>query len=387
MLVVRNLVLSTGAFLLCAHLNAETWTNAQGQTFEAEFLRTEGMRVLFRLESGREFSNSLLDLSSASQKLIRQRVGAPIEELRSNFGRPWPRSAGSNGNSGCKIISEDKKKAHYIYESPGYRFHCDARITHDALSNFALVFESTRAYLAALPISLMSREILGTRSRVLLFGEKETYFKSGGSRGSAGCFLPKHRLVLIPMDSLGLVKGGTGYGRDLEKENQILVHELVHQLTPAAYYAHGSRGWFSEGLAEYVASTPYNNGVFRPDIRGNSVLAYVTARGEDGRFGRNLGTEISAPPLKDFMLMGYSSFSGDQANRNYALGLLLTHYFFHMEGGGKARRITKFLKGLHAGNKGEAALAPLLDRGDFKKLEKDISSAWRRKGVTIRFGG
>ena len=142
-----------------------------------------------------------------------------------------------------------------------------------------------------------------------------------------------------------------------------------------------------EALQDAVASTPYNNGVFRPDIRGNSVLAYVTARGEDGRFGRNLGTEISAPPLKDFMLMGYSSFSGDQANRNYALGLLLTHYFFHMEGGGKARRITKFLKGLHAGNKGEAALAPLLDRGDFKKLEKDISSAWRRKGVTIRFGG
>ncbi len=87
-----------------------------------------------------------------------------------------------------------------------------------------------------------------------------------------------------------------------------------------------------EALQDAVASTPYNNGVFRPDIRGNSVLAYVTARGEDCRFGRNLGTEISAPPLKDFMLMGYSSFSGDQANRNYALGLLLTHYFSTWKG-------------------------------------------------------
>ena len=373
--------------LLLIPASAAVWTTSQGRQFEAEFVRLEGANVIFKLENGRRFMTPLLQLSESSQVLIRKGASRPIEDLRSNFGRPWPKEARPKGNPACKVISEDREKSRYIYESPGYRFHCDARITHDALSNFATVFEATRAYLSALPISLMGGETLASRSRVLLFGEKSAYYKSGGSPGSAGCFIPKHRLVLIPMGSLGLVKGGTGYGRDLDKENQILIHELVHQLTPSAYYNHGARGWFSEGLAEYVAATPYNTGLFRPDVHGNAVKDYVTAYGTDGRFGRNLGTKITAPPLRDFMLQSYASFSGGSANANYGLGLLLTHYFFHMEGNEDARRITKFLKGLLAGANGETALEPLHGGRGFEKLEEEISSAWAKKGIYIRFGG
>ena len=86
------------------------------------------------------------------------------------------------------------------------------------------------------------------------------------------------------------------------------------------------------------------------------------------------------------MLMGYGEFTGANANFNYGLGLLLTHYFFHMEGGGKASRITNFLKGLQAGQSGEAALAPLLGGSNFEKLESEITAAWARNGVDIHFG-
>jgi len=58
-----------------------------------------------------------------------------------------------------------------------------------------------------------------------------------------------------------------------------------------------------------------------------------------------------------------------------------------MEGGGKARRITAFLKGLHEGASGEAALAPLLGGGSFEKLEFEISAEWAKKGINISFGG
>ncbi len=379
-------VLAQVLFYFSLAADAAVWTTSQGQRFEAEFVRMEGTKVVFTMADGRKFLTPLLQLSPASQSIIRGKASRPIEALRSNFGRPWPREVRPKGNPACKVISEDREKSHYIYESPGYRFHCDSRITHDALSNFATVFEATRAYIDALPVSMMSGETVATRSRVLLFGELGAYYKSGGVPGSAGCFIPKNRLVLIPMDSLGLVKGGTGYSRDVGKENQILIHELVHQLTPTAYYNHGARGWFSEGLAEYVAATPYNTGLFRPDIHGNAVKDYVTAYGTDGKFGRNLGTNIKAPPLRDFMLQSYASFSGGSANGNYGLGLLLTHYFFHMEGNGNAFRITNFLKGLHEGASGEAALEPLHGGRSFGKLEEEISTAWAKKGINISFG-
>jgi len=125
----------------------------------------------------------------------------------------------------------------------------------------------------------------------------------------------------------------------------------------------------------------------RPDTCGNVVKSYVTARGDGGLGGRALGTNITAPKLKDFFLMPYSQFSGPNANANYGVGMLLTHYFFHMEGGGKAFRITQFLKGLHAGQQGEASLSPLLEGGTYEKLEGEIAAAWARMGIQIRFGG
>lgn len=173
MSVFHRTVFLTLLFAVTA--DGRVWTNTHGRTFEAEYVGTNGTKVVFRLPHGKQFEMPLLDLSPGDQALVRSSAKAPIEDLRSNFGRPWPRSVTPKGNPGCKVISENREKNHHIYESPGYRFHCDARITEDALSGFATVFEATRAYLAALPISLMSGETLGTRSRVLLFGEKEAY--------------------------------------------------------------------------------------------------------------------------------------------------------------------------------------------------------------------
>jgi hypothetical protein len=106
----------------------------------------------------------------------------------------------------------------------------------------------------------------------------------------------------------------------------------------------------------------------------------------DNQGGYALGNKITAPPLKSFFLMPYSAFTGRNARLNYGLSLLLVNYFFHMEGGGKAGRITSFLKGLHAGKQGEEALKPLLAGGDYQKLEADIAAAWARMGVEIQFG-
>ena len=306
--------------------------------------------------------------------------------VASTFNRPWPHEVRLDGPVTCKVISEDRKTQRYVYESPGYRFNCDARVTDDAVRNFSVMFETIRKYALQIPLSLgVSRERQG-KLDVVLFARAMDYARAGGPPGTAGCYV--NGVVLVPMDSLGLKEGGTGFSLDsTRRNNTVLVHELVHQLTPDAYMSAGARGWFSEGLAEYMAITPYNWGYFKPDIYGNVVKAYATGLGADGLGGRALGTDLTAPRLKDFLLMSYGQFSSPNGNFNYGLGLLLTHYFFHMEGGGKAFRITQFLKGLEAGLRGEASLAPLLGGSSYEKLEGEITAAWARMGVQIRFGG
>lgn len=395
-MIGRSLKIVIAGVLLVASLpaGARTWTNTLGRTFEAEFVRMDGANVIFTMPNGRAFSTPLAELSAGDQAVLR--TGKPAQPTAvasmavaapSTFSRPWPREVRLDGPVTCKVVSEDAKTGRYIYESPGYRFTCDARVTDDALRSFSVMFESTRKYAQNLPLSLggCGRERQG-KLDILLFGDIYQYVKAGGPPSSAGCY--SRGVVLVPMSSLGLKEGDTGFSLDASQRNNVLIHELAHQLTPDAYMIPGSRGWFSEGLAEYLVITPYNWGYYQPDIFGNSVKTYVTSRsGVAGMGGRVLGENIKAPRLKDFMLMPYSQFSGQNANFNYGLGLLLTHYFFHMEGGGKASRITQFLKGLQAGQQGEAALAPLLGGSTFEKLEGEIAAAWARQGVQIRFGG
>jgi hypothetical protein len=368
--------------------DARTWTNAQGRTFEAEFVRMDGANVIFTAPGSRTFATPLVDLSVGDQVVAKKGAGVlagPTAAVASTFNRAWPREVRLDGPVACKVVSEDRKTRRYVYESPAYRFTCDARVTDDALRNFSVMFETIRKYAQAIPLSLGGGRERQGKLDVVLFASAVDYAKAGGPPGTAGCFV--NGIVLVPMDSLGLKEGGTGFSLDSTKHNIVLVHELVHQLTPDAYMSPGALGWFSEGLAEYMAVTPYNWGYFKPDIYGNVVKSYVTGRGGDGLGGRALGLDLTVPRLKYFLLMPYGQFSSSNGNLNYGLGLLLTHYFFHMEGGGKAYRITRFLKGLEAGQRGEASLAPLLGGGSYEKLEGEITAAWARMGVQIRFGG
>lgn len=388
------LSLFAGAGLLRAEMR--TWTNSHGRTFDAQFVKIDGPNVIFAFENGRTFSTPFSELSPSDQHQLtavpKQAPGAPAQAApapatpaATNFGYPWPREIRVDGASQSKVVSEDAKTGRYVYESPHYRFTCDARLTSDVLRNFAMMFETTHKYASSVPLSLRGGVLRQGRLDVLLFETKAGYIQAGGIPGSAGCFVPSTGVVMVPMESLGLTRTPTGFSLDTSGQNKVLIHELAHQMTPREYMASSRSGWWIEGLAEYFAATPYSWGYFRPDPYGNTVLAHVTAYGEDGKSGRALGKKLRAPRLQQFLTMDYRYFAGTNANFNYGFALLLTHYFLHMEGGGKSLRITEYLKGLRAGKTGEDALAPLLGGGSFEKLEAEFAEAWGKKGIEIEF--
>jgi hypothetical protein len=180
---------------------------------------------------------------------------------------------------------------------------------------------------------------------------------------------------------------GSGYMLDRDVSNRTLVHELTHQLTPGPYFGPGAMGWFTEGIAEYVAATPYRQGRFKVKSNFDDIVAYATGYGKENDGGRALGQEIKAPPLKDYFQMPYSAFTGTDANLNYGLALMLTTYFLHLDGEGDAARMKAFLKALRDGKQGQEAIDVLLDGRSYAEMEDAISKGWRRKGVRIGFGG
>ena len=189
---------------------------------------------------------------------------------------------------------------------------------------------------------------------------------------------------MVPLTSLGVKKLGSSYTVDYGESNKTLPHELAHQLTDRFYYAKGARGWFSEGLAEYVGVTPYRSGNFSVSKTLRAAKDYATEYGREGNGGRALGDDINAPGLKKYMLQDYGSFTSN-SNFNYGLGLLITTYFFEIEGKGDRVAITAFLKALREGKQGEEALKELLQGRTYNELSKDISKGWKSRGVTINF--
>ena len=348
----------------------------------------DGDQVLLELRDGRKLPYPLAKLSAEDAQYARSfKASSPSEKEAQNlnFDAEWPDRIKIAEDPEITIIIEDAEQKKFIYESANYRYHCDVRLSKSVVRGFALMFEATHLFCRSLPLALNGGDKTDGKLEIRLFEQYDDYVAAGGMQGSAGVFIGKQALVMVPLESLGVRKVGSGYMLDRDKSSKTLPHELTHQLTPGPYFAEGSMGWFTEGIAEYVAVTPYRSGAF--SVRGNhkDIIDYTTAYGAKNTGGRALGENIRITDLKEFMLQDYGNFMRDP-QINYGCSLLITHYFLQMDGDGDAKRIKSFLKALREGKTGEDALASLLDGRSYEQLSEEISKAWARRGINLIFG-
>lgn len=372
-----------------------TWTDIQNRRIEATYVRAEGETVILKLKDGREVPYPLAKLSAADGKYVEEARAQPPAEVPAkdsedtgktlNFDAPWPERIKFSEDPEINTVEEDADKKRFIYESANYRYVCDARLGKAVVKGFAVMFEATHLFCRTMPLAINGGVKENGKHQILLFKAIDDYVKAGGPPGSAGVFIGGRNVVMVPLESLGVKPLGSGYMLDRDKDSNTLPHELTHQLTPSVYFRKGALGWFSEGIAEYVAATPYRSGAFSVRGNQNDIFEYVTGHGTKGKGGRELGTKIQLPALKTFMLQDYPSFVS-QAQLNYGCGLLITTYFLHLDGEGDGKRIKSFLKALHEGKDAEKSLELLLDGRTFEKLQEDIVKAWGRKGVDFTFG-
>lgn len=412
-------------FVVCALcslsiVEARQWTNKAGKKIEAEFVELKGSTLVLQLNTGKKVSMPLLSLApndvafakaqvnkvpepvvdaAAAGKTLDLTKVAPWDPTRprdestleaANYEAAWPTSIkGQSKNS--SIVKEDDETKTYIYDSLYFRFECNAPLRASVINKFSVLFDG--AYLAnkALPLANTPTRIKNIKFPIRLVETRAQYAAEGGPSGSAGVHMLEmgktgaFGVVMVPFESLGIQKAGKDtYRLDYTKQSSVLVHEVTHQLMS---YSAKRLPWLCEGSAEYVTYSCSKMGTF--DFKGNkdNIIAAVTAYGKDKKGGRALGTSIDLPSLQAFMSQDYQTFLTDP-QRNYGVACLLVYYWYHMDGDGDAARIKKYFEAVQ--ERGESPLKAaekyLLDGRTWEKLSEEVSKAWSKSRIDLKFG-
>jgi hypothetical protein len=383
------LALLLGGIAPTLHATERSWTNSAGKTIVATLVEIAGDKAVLQM-AGKNFEVPVASLSAEDRKFIEEWKKGDMTDssgdasVKPNWDAPWPALVSVDIDQTIEVIKEDEAAKEYIYASPRYEFICDVKLNTSVVKRFSLLFEATNQVCRELPLGMV-KPFRKERHKIHLFETREAYIAKGGPPESAGVYISRggEGDILVPLTSLGVKKVGSNYSVDYDKENTTLSHEITHQLTDAEYYAAGSRGWFTEGLAEYIANSGYRSGKFDIDDLGK-LKARVTAYGEDGNGGRALGEEIIAPDLQQFFTQDYDSFLAN-AQLSYGLAALIVYYYFHMDGDKDAANIKAFLKALKEEKTPPQLFEPLLAGRTWEEMEAAITQGWRSRGVRITF--
>jgi len=381
-----SILLSSPCLLAAAE---RSWTNSSGRTIVATLVEIAGDKAVLQM-SGKNFEVPIASLSPDDQKFIAGWKKGDMTDpsgdagVKPNWDGPWPGTVSIDIDQPIEVVKEDEAAKEYIYASPHYEFICDVKLNTSVVKRFSLLFEATNQVCRELPLGMV-KPFRKERHKIHLFETREAYIAKGGPPDSAGVYISRggEGDILVPLTSLGVKKVGSNYSVDYDKENTTLSHEIAHQLTDVEYFAEGSRGWFTEGMAEYIAHSGYRSGKFNIDDL-EKLKAYVTAYGENDTRGRALGDEFSAPDLQQFFLQDYDSFTAN-ANFNYGLAALVVYYFFHMDGAKDAANLKGFLKALKEKKTPPEVFEPLLAGRTWDEMEAAITQGWRSRGVKIHF--
>jgi len=373
-----------------AHAETRLWVDDQGREVRAEFsgLSEDGQSVRLQLENQTIVPFPLASLSEACQVYVKGAIASRALDKKYNFKEPWPELIGFRQDPEIEVIREDAAAGEFIYESMNFRYVSDVRLRSPLVRGFALLFEATHLYCQMIPIGMGDGVRTDGKYLIKLYENPSDYYKAGAPPNSAGVFMGGRNLIKVPLESLGVRKVGSGYTLDRNASNRVLAHEITHQLTPPAYFGGGRfNSWFIEGIAEYVAVTPYRSGQYNTRASRRAVVDYATGFSRGDNRGRNIGKEIKLSSLQAFMDLSYAQFVGSNANFNYAVALLLTYYFIHLDGNGDAANLRAYKRALIEGKGREESTLVLLNGRSFEELEAEVEKAWRRHGLRFTFTG
>ncbi|MFK5921912.1 MAG: hypothetical protein QM496_07015 [Verrucomicrobiota bacterium] len=305
------------------------WTSSQGKKVQASLLSLEGSTVKLRLKNGRELTVQTDQLSEVDQKYLisMEKAGRDFES------KAMPEE--TRIELPVKVEGKD-----FEFKTEHYVFVSEAKVGKSFISESAKVFEATYQAVRMLPLGLNPRPPGGDvkfRARFMTSSsfqqEIANYITAGPNLRVAGVYLPKRKKIWVPYESIGAVKKGSQMTLKRTADTSTLIHEITHQmmhdwlvLTPM---------WFTEGMAEYIASVPYQNGRFEFKNSTRGLKERLKGKYQNLPLRMISPEDLSDPDDK-------AAWQGSM--EDYLSAMLWVHYFVRMDRGGQGEAVASYLK-------------------------------------------
>jgi len=236
--------------------DVRVWTSSEGAEVRASLVSADGSSVVLRLESGREAEVAMSRLSEADLRYVERR------RTRGRAVEVEPLPAETQAARDIEVEGGPR-----VFRTPHFEFETDRDVSSAFIAEASAIYEGTYLALSRLPHGLRFRPP-GGRDRYRGVFTTDEAFRSlvaaeaptTGDQRVVGLYLPARRELVVPYSSLGAKELGSRMTLRKSSDTSTLVHEIAHQvmhdwlpLLPT---------WFSEGLAEYMAAVPYQNGRF-----------------------------------------------------------------------------------------------------------------------------
>ena len=296
----------------------------------------------------------------------------------------WPTIL--KGRNMSKVVEVSTNDGSQIYRGKFFQFISDSEIKTNDMRRFAATAESVHYALKKLPLNLVHPprfDLDRDTHSIYIYADIAAYDKAVGVKHSAGYYSKFHRSVYLRKD-LFITATKPNY--------KLLVHELTH------LNMHGiirySNAWFSEGNAEYMASSFFNNSSYNfSTMTANIRKRALSFLPPNEKKTKKKDESILLPNLKALITLDdphwikhNNKLAPENRYRPYLAALITVHYFYHIAPNGR-EKINRYISDLTSGNKKLRATAQqrLFQDINLSELETKLTTYWKKKGLRISF--
>lgn len=238
---------------------ARDWVSNDGKKLRAVFVAADDASVTLLLENRSEVTVPLSRLSDEDRAFVEERRKTARLDAIGEMGEMTELDGDVEVTGGPRV-----------FLTPHFQFETDGDVSKAFISEASRIYEGTLLAMQNLPHGLeikppegethfrglfMTDTSFSARARTLNSGTPASPFTR-----VAGLYVPAEKQLLVPYSSLGAKRLGSRMTLRKSSDTTTLVHEITHQLMHD--WLPFVPVWFAEGMAEYVAAIPYQNGRF-----------------------------------------------------------------------------------------------------------------------------